>query len=65
MKGIFPLEDKKDFGSNVTKNKKKLSGVFGVGIEECGVGGVFDVTQCVSFLAPILFLFTPEYMHLP
>ena len=38
---------------------------FGVGIEECGVGGEFDVTQCVSFLAQILFLFTPECMHLP
>ena len=38
---------------------------FGVGIEECGVGGEFDVTQRVSFLAQIWFLFTPECMRLP
>ena len=47
------------------KKTEKLSGVFRVGIEECGVGGEFDVTQHVSFLAQILFLFTPECMHLP
>lgn len=48
----------------MSQNTGKLSGVFRVGIEECGVGG-FDVAQHVSFLAQILFLFTPECMHLP
>ena len=62
---FFPWKIRQILALMAQKTKKKLSGVFGVGIEECGVGGEFDVTQCVSFLAQILFLFTIEYMHLP